>query len=197
MIKVNMSDISGPIAGYLVSCITMFVAGIYILNGKTKVFDVDDCTFAVAILGGILLLCAYMCLKQSYLIDGLSFLLASVVILSISVGFMIHQFIFGDILHIVLAIAFLIIAYMSYAALDDLNVGVNVLWAVLLIVSLNVLDNMTYVISIVCILIGIVNLIMFINDWRTVRSMTADYESRLCRKPAEKESSNDDDVRNL
>ena len=197
MIKVDVSDISGPMAGYLVSCIIMFVSGIYILNGKTGVFDVDDCTFAIAVLGIILLICGYMCLKQSYLIDGLTFILESVVVLSISIGYMIHEYVFGDILHVVLAIVFIMIAYMSFMMLDDVNTAINILWAVLMIVSLNILENMTYVISAVCILAGLCALKMFHDDWATVKDMVADYESRITRKKDKAQSSTDDPDSNL
>ena len=182
MFRMSVSELSGPMTGYFISGIIMLVAGIYVISTRAAVFDIAESTLAMAILGIILLFSGYLCLKNAYLLDGLTSILKAVVTISISVSILTGTYIFGDIMHVVLAIAFVIIAIMAFMVFEDLIMATNILWAILMIVSMNMLNDMYYVIGAVCIIAFVIDLVMFYKDWTMISAMDADYESKLFDK---------------
>jgi len=183
MFRMDTSEIAGPISGYFISSIIAAVAGIYLFTTKRAIFDLSESTFVITILGAILLFCGYLCLKNAYLIDGLSTILQAVVVISMSVCYIAGTYFFGDILHVVIAIAFIAIAVMCFFVFEDLVMAANILWAILMVVSMDVWNtDLSYVLGAVCIGIFIIDAIMFYKDWVTMSSLAAGTESKLERK---------------
>ena len=182
MFKMDTSELSGPMTGYFISGIIMLITGIYVISTRAQLFDIAESTFAMVILGAILLFSGFLCLKNAYLLDGLTSILKSVVTISISISILTSTYIFGDIMHVVIAIAFIIIAVMAFMVFEDLIMATNILWAILMIVSMNFLNDMYYVIGAVCIIAFVIDMIAFYNDWKMISGMDADYESKLYKK---------------
>ena len=80
-----------------------------------------------------------------------------------------------------MAVAFVLIAIMAFMVFEDMLMATNILWAVLMIVSMNFLNDMYYVIGAVCIIAFIIDMISFYNDWKMISAMDTDYESKLVR----------------
>ncbi len=181
MFKMDAFELSGPMTGYFISGIIMLVTGIYVISTRASLFDTAESTFALVILGVILLFSGFLCLKNAYFLDGLTSILKAVVTISISVSILTGTYIFGDIMHVVMAVAFVLIAIMAFMVFEDMLMATNILWAVLMIVSMNFLNDMYYVIGAVCIIAFIIDMISFYNDWKMISAMDTDYESKLVR----------------
>ncbi len=180
-------EIGIPMTGYLLSVIFLLLLGFFYIGNDIDISDIftNGAAYIIALVGILLLITGYLCLKNSYLLDGMSFILTAIVAICIAIENMRTDpvKILGGIVQIVMAVAFILVAYLAYMSNEDHLAIANVLWAVIMILSLPIITDNASFIFIICGIVAIINAIleayMCRSDWQMLNEMNANYEGRL------------------
>ena len=179
MVQIENSGLSGPVTGYFLCTILLMLFGIDTFGDRLDLFYLGDCTFIYAVLGILILVVAGLCLKSWYLISGYLFLLVAIETICMSIGNNIWSYEIGDAVNIVMFIAVMMIAFMCYRMEEDVQMTINILLGVMLILSMNVFNDMSVMLSIMSIICGCLTAHMCYSSWSMIQDMDAEYEGKL------------------
>ena len=76
-------------------------------------------------------------------------------------------------------IAVMMIAFMCYRMEEDVQMTINILLGVMLILSMNVFNDMSVMLSIISIICGCLTAHMCYSSWSMIQDMDAEYEGKL------------------
>ena len=96
-----------------------------------------------------------------------------------SIGNNIWSYEIGDAVNIVMFIAVMMIAFMCYRMEEDVQMTINILLGVMLILSMNVFNDMSVMLSIISIICRCLTAHMCYSSWSMIQDMDAEYEGKL------------------
>lgn len=183
MFKNEKYELGAPMTGYLLCTVILLFGGFQCISAATKILDVQSYSVIALLLGVLILIIGFLCLRNSYFLDGVSFILVAIFAICISMEGFFNIVVVGDTLEIVMAIVFILVAYFAFMANDDMVAYSDLMWAVLLILSLSFFSNYTVIAcGIAAIILAIIEAYMCYSDWKMIQEMSANYEGRLVLK---------------
>ena len=176
MFSTERSDFGSTIAGYLFSAILLLFAGLQLLNQQFEMFKVSFIIPFQTL--ALLLVCASaIALWKAYIIDGVTYMLVALTAYAFVVG-NVPMFL------IVIAIAALATAFMSYRVGDVFVLGLNVVLAIAVIlmaftVKADFLSDNPIIAGVFFLIAGMVAGYLCLSDWMLVQDISMDYEEEM------------------
>lgn len=183
MFSDERSELAIPVVGFLLLGLATLFVGMSIINQKWEFMDVSAIAEPniLIVLGGLLAVIAFFALAKAYLIEGASFGIFAILLLTMGMS---ASSLFGvTILGLMLAVIAVIVAFMSYRA-GDLIVLLMSIFTIVAFISFYFLDGTivadTSTFAVILAAIGffavaILAIIQTLFEWMLVQDIAADF----------------------
>ena len=177
MFSTERSDFGSTIAGYLFSAIALIFAGLQFFNQQFDIFDVSAKT-PMEIMGVILIAASAVALWKAYIIDGITYMVIGLAAFALSYAAATPMF------FIVLAIAALAVAFMSFRSGGYFSLGLNSVLAIAFILAafttkITFLGDNPVVTGIFFLIAGLIAGYLCISDWMLFQDIMSDYADEM------------------